>query len=171
MTEPVKVNNGETGRVGFSGYSVRRLSFVEILPAPVPVAAPVPGESKPITLNLSVAIGLVSESMAEVTLSASMKPDPSAQPYEIEAVLSGVFVAHDGTKTDALQRFCQLNAPVILWPYLRAAVHQVTMDGRYGPVRMDPVNLAALLGQKPWQAMPQQPAPLENPITGSSSSQ
>ena len=65
--------------------------------------------------------------------------------------MSGTFKAEESVAEDDLTRFARTAVPIILFPYLREQVHRVTMDGTYGPVRMDPVNLASLLGPEGWQ--------------------
>lgn len=84
-------------------------------------------------------------------------PDPRHQPYRIEVVLSGIFVAGEGVTEAELTFFAQNAVPTILWPYVREAVYRITQDARYGPTRLDPINVSGVLAQPGWEEV--RPAP------------
>lgn len=127
---------------GFAGLIVSRLLFQEL-----PKAELGEGESPSHALNAAVNLGYgidESGSRAEVRFAISMDPDPREKPYHIELEVVGQFTQKTGS-LDAFKAFCHLNAPTILFPYVREIVHRVTQDARYGPIRMDPINISRII--------------------------
>src|SRR5881392_1114839 len=86
---------------------------------------------------------------AEVRMTVKVKPDPRAKPYDIELEVAGYFSLKHGTTAD-LQSFCQTLAPAILFPYIRQIVDRTTMDGRFGNVLLDPMNMMAAIDPSKW---------------------
>lgn len=127
---------------GFAGLVVSRLLFQEL-----PKSELAEGESPSHALNatVNIAYGIDdSGSRAEVRFAISMDPDPREKPYHIELEVVGQFTQKTGSQ-DAFKAFCQLDAPAILFPYVREIVHRVTQDGRHGAIRMDPINIRRIL--------------------------
>jgi len=89
--------------------------------------------------------------MSEVVVDATLTPDPTRQPYSLRVSLSGVFVAPEGTESAEFETFCKKAAPVILWPYVRSLVSAVTTDAPFGPIRLDPLNMTAVLAEEGWK--------------------
>ena len=73
-----------------------------------------------------------------------MTPDPKWHPYRIEVIVSGVFGSKDASP-ELFDQFCRSAAPSILFPYIRQIVHSVTADAIEGQLRLDPVNVQALV--------------------------
>jgi preprotein translocase subunit SecB len=86
---------------------------------------------------------------ALVELDSKIIPNLEWQPYRLEVKIAGMFQTQNGTIED-LKTFCQKAAPSILFPYIRETAHRLTMDAPAGPIRLDPMNIASLLNQKPW---------------------
>jgi len=86
---------------------------------------------------------------AFVELDCKIKPDMEWQPYRLEVNIAGAFQTLDGT-AEELMVFAQKAAPSILFPYIRETAHRLTMDAPAGVIRLDPMNIAALLNQNPW---------------------
>lgn len=144
-----------TPKVRLAGIFTRSISFSELAE---------PGEGKetasqdaePGRADLNLRIGLThgnfgADKGAEVVLDVTIRPDPSKQPYVLRIVMSAVFVVPSSCDGDVLDAFCRQSAPSILWPYLRALASSVSADGRYGPIRLDPVNLADFLRKNQWR--------------------
>lgn len=86
---------------------------------------------------------------AFVELDCKVLPDREWQPYWLEVKVAGAFQSLDGTPEDMIV-FCKKAAPSILFPYDRETVHRLTMDAPAGVVRLDPMNISALLNQNEW---------------------
>lgn len=151
MTEPAPESGTDT-KFHFVGLHTRRLVFLE-LPAPAGgVRKLEPGETRPMQVQFELAVAVKApERQLQTTLSVTAIPDPAFQPYRIEASISGTFKADEGVGEDDLNRFARTAVPTILFPYVREIIHMATRDGLYGPVRMNPVNLAALVGPEGWE--------------------
>ncbi|MFN0179768.1 MAG: protein-export chaperone SecB [Gemmatimonadales bacterium] len=147
--------------VRFVGLATRAVNFQEN--ASAVGVRPERGPLVVIPTNLEVGVGVVrppsDPTLAEVTLRVSATPDQSFLPYQVVVAITGSFKAPNDTNEDAFAEFCRQAAPAILWPYARALITQVTADARFGPLRLDPVNLTALLRKDGWQtAQPASPA-------------
>ncbi|MGH9414739.1 MAG: protein-export chaperone SecB [Terriglobales bacterium] len=81
---------------------------------------------------------------------------PAALPYDVAITVAGVFSTADGSP-EQLDSFTKVNGPVILFPFIRAAVQSITSDGAYGPLRINPVNLTKLIDPKGWQTLREKP--------------
>ena len=95
----------------------------------------------------------VSEHLGVLALELTVRPDPRVKPYQVHLVAVGEFVMTAGTREQFIA-FLQNNAPVILFPYVRQRVESLTADGRYGGVRLDPLNLQPLLNRNAWSEEP-----------------
>ena len=136
----------------FTGFAVNRAVFEH-----VKRVQPEPGEAKPSELNHNLVVGAsisaIGENKAEIHLGMTVQPDPKWMPYKVEVEVIGHFSMVTGT-ADMFDKFCRLVAPPILFPYIREAIHRLTMDGRYGAVRLNPINMQALLNRTEWQTVP-----------------
>lgn len=79
-----------------------------------------------------------------VTLGLVIQPDFKWQPYKLEVTVAALFSSKTAS-VELFDLFCKTNVPVILFPYVRQIVHTLTADAEYGPVRLSPVNLSAVL--------------------------
>ena len=152
----------ETPAVAGSNYTLKglyvsRLLLVELTPPEGGIRIPTPGETRPIGLNVDATASVSPNGkISQTTMTVVITPEPHVQPYRIEVTLTGVFEGDDSITTEQMTRFAQIGVPVILFPYVRELVHRVTADGRYGAVRLNPVNVAALLDQARWTQVEQQ---------------
>lgn len=136
------------GLFGFSGFFVSRVIFQELAKVVVPSGEPIP---KKVETQVTIGYGLNDDGdQAEVKLSMTLDPDPKDKPYHIEIDVIGQFVLKSGPK-ETFEAFCRNNAPTILFPYVREIVHRTTQDGRHGALRLDPINIQALLAASQWR--------------------
>lgn len=130
----------------------QRLSFTELVPPASGVHPPEPGQARPVVLDVDVLVGVTPDGReAQTTFSLTVTPDPNVQPYRAEVVVTAVFRADEGLSTEEVTRFARKGVPVILFPFVREMVHRLTVDGRYGLLRLDPVNVGAMLEQSEWR--------------------
>lgn len=146
----------EPGRSAFRflRFWVQGLSFETKAPEPRE-----PGEKRPsmpgITLTFSVRTTIdPSPLKADVTFSVQVEGDRKWQPYDLMLAVSGQFAGSEGVTVHELDAFAKLNAPVILFPYVREIIHRTTSDGRYGPIQLHPMNLSQYLESEKWKSQP-----------------
>jgi preprotein translocase subunit SecB len=134
--------------IQFTGLLTRMVSFTE-LPPPEGGAEPLaPGARADVQLQFTVGISrgeTEDATIGEVTLDTSATPDPKHQPYLVRIIMTGVFQAPRVLSAEGFDEFCKRGAPVIIWPYVRAMMSFLTADGRFGTMRLDPVNLSGFL--------------------------
>lgn len=119
---------------------------------------PTEGEVKPDQMNYNLTMGagikMLPNNQAEISLGVSVIPDAKWMPYRIEVEVLGRFTTDNGTP-EQLDQFCRFAAPPILFPYVREIIHRVTMDGRFGAVRLNPINVQQMLNSTPWTTVEQ----------------
>jgi preprotein translocase subunit SecB len=85
--------------------------------------------------------------IAEVALELFVTPDPRFQPYVIHVVITGAFQRLASTTEEQFDQFCNRGALGLLFPYARTLIGSITSDGRFGPVRLDPLNVMGLIAK------------------------
>lgn len=142
------------------GIALNRALFEHL-----PRVTPGPDEKKPSQMNYNMMLGAgvkyLTNGRHEVSLGMTVTPDPKWMPYKIEVEMIGLFSVTAGTEDD-LKQFTRLAAPTILFPYVREVISKLTADAKYGPVRLSPMNVQALLNNSNW---------VEVPMTASSESE
>ncbi len=132
----------------FVAFAANKISFEH-----VQRVRPEQGEAKPAQVNYNLVVGagikMLPNNQAKVSLGLTVTGDPKWLPYKIEVEVVGKFLAVNSTP-EQLDQFCRLGAPPILFPYVRDIVHRVSMDGRFGVVRLNPINIQQLLNMTPW---------------------
>lgn len=145
--EVVRAETGAPAQFHFHQFGVVRALFQELPKVPL-------REGEQATQGLRTNLGakvMVGGGRAEVRLSVTLLPDPHAKPYEIQVEVVGNFSIENGTD-EQLGAFCRINAPTILFPYVRELVSRISADGRYGPIRLNPTNVAAILKEDNWSS-------------------
>jgi preprotein translocase subunit SecB len=80
-----------------------------------------------------------------VILTATVTPT-TARPEKVDVVAVGRFaVVGDTPPPLAVPRFVLHGAPMLLFPYIREIVSNLTGKGLLGPLFMDPMNLPAIM--------------------------
>ena len=75
----------------------------------------------------------------------TQQDDKSA--FVIELVYSGLFAVSNMTE-ESVQPFLHIQAPFILFPFARRVIADVTRDGGYPPLMLDPIDFASLYQQR-----------------------
>ncbi len=78
--------------------------------------------------------------------------------YELEIVYAGAFHI-ENAPPQALEPMLFVNCPSLLFPFLRRTVADVTREGGFPPLLLDPVDFGALYMRKKQLGMPPQAAP------------
>src|SRR5262245_39906590 len=130
----------------FAAFWVDSVNF-----ATLPLGERDPGEIKPesqiFQYFFKLGAGINRELLrSQITMEVRLVGDPKWQPYDITVTLTGRFATVEGTATaDELDSFTRVNAPIILFPYVREIVHRLTADAQYGIARLHPINLPSIL--------------------------
>jgi preprotein translocase subunit SecB len=144
----------------FEGFALNRLAFEHVAKV-----RPDEGETKPAAveynLGLGASIRFVPNGSALVSMEITVEPNPKWYPYKIALEVVGRFKTQDGTVED-LKQFCARGAPPILFPYVREIIHRVTQDAKHGTLRINPINIGALLNQTEWQVVSDTPQDSQN---------
>ncbi|MDO9230273.1 MAG: protein-export chaperone SecB [Syntrophales bacterium] len=72
--------------------------------------------------------------------------DPS--PMKIFIVAAGHFSLHDEQNIGALEEFADIQAPTIMFPFVREVIANLTMRTDFPPLLLPPVNMRVILGKK-----------------------
>jgi preprotein translocase subunit SecB len=74
--------------------------------------------------------------------------DTKNTPMKINVSAAGYFSVKDISNVDILEEFSEIQAPAMLFPFIREIVSNLTMRTDYEPLVLPPVNFLALIGQK-----------------------
>lgn len=78
--------------------------------------------------------------------------------YELEMVFAGLFEIK-GAPREAMEPMLHVNCPSLLFPYVRRLVSDLTREGGFPPLLLDPVDFASLLMKKREAAKSGAPVP------------
>lgn len=69
-------------------------------------------------------------------------------PMKIIVAVAGYFSLKDDHSTSVLEEFAEIQAPALLFPFMREVVANLTMRTDFPPLLLPPANIWALLGKK-----------------------
>ncbi len=75
--------------------------------------------------------------------------------YDLEVVYAGVFRIQNIPK-DAMEPFLLVNCPALLFPFLRRLLADITREGGYPPLLLDPIDFGALYMRRQQELKEQQ---------------
>ncbi|MGE0626223.1 MAG: protein-export chaperone SecB [Hyphomicrobiaceae bacterium] len=106
--------------------------------------------------NLNVEVNVNSRPMAENLYESAIHFTAQAVStqgviYDFEVVYAGLFHL-ENLPQEALEPFMLVNAPTLLFPFLRRLVADVTREGGFPPLLLDPIDFAQLYLQRQQQA-------------------
>lgn len=100
-----------------------------------------------IELDLKMKNSVVEKDNYEVSLSISAKmvdkANDKAVLFAVEVEHAAVFLIR-GIPQEHMERVLSVDCPFMLFPYTRQIVSQITMDGGFMPLILDPINFAAM---------------------------
>jgi preprotein translocase subunit SecB len=73
--------------------------------------------------------------------------------YDLELAYAGLFEVQ-GMPEQALEPFLLINCPALLFPFLRRLVADLTREGGFPPLLLDPIDFAGLYMQRQQQGQP-----------------
>ncbi|MEM6495177.1 MAG: protein-export chaperone SecB [Pseudomonadota bacterium] len=107
-----------------------------------------PGENPNLNIEVNVNARGVKQNLYECTIEfkASAASD-SGVIYDLEIVYGGMFHV-ENMPADALEPFLLVNCPAILFPFLRRLAADLTREGGFPPLFLDPIDFASLYVQR-----------------------
>lgn len=150
MADETKPNGGEGQtseagdqgpRVNVLGQYIKDLSFEN---PNAPKSLQEPGENPNLQLNFNVGANKLSDDTYEVTLhfEGEAKSDSSGI-YQLDLVYAGVFRLENFPE-ERLRPFLFVECPAVLFPFVRRLIADLTREGGYPPLLIDPIDFAAL---------------------------
>lgn len=145
MAEPQAPAAAPQIQVRVAGQFVKDLSFES---PNVVKFMQTPPENPALNIEMNVQPGQLGPNLYEsaITFSAKAASGETAI-YEIEMVYSGIFEIR-GAPPDTLDIMLNVNCPALLFPFLRRIVADLTREGGFPPLMLDPVDFASLYFQK-----------------------
>lgn len=86
-----------------------------------------------------------SEKKLKLTLEVSLFKETPNPPFRLLVSASGYFKGKD---TNTLEEFSKVQAPALIFPFIREIIANLTMRTGYPPVLIPPTNILALVGEK-----------------------
>ena len=135
---------GEPVQFSVIAQYVRDLSF-ENPGAPASLAL---SQQPKIDIGVDVQARRLPEDRFEVELRIRANAaDPEGKSaFVVELVYSGIFLVKN-VPADALQPLCLIECPRVLFPFARRIIADVTRDGGFPPLLLDPIDFVALYRQ------------------------
>lgn len=117
------------------------------------------GGDKP-ELNVEVNVGAMrlTENMYEsaILFKAEAK-NKAGVIYDLELSYAGAFQI-ENMPEETLEPFLLINCPALLFPFLRRLVADITREGGFPPLLLDPIDFSQLFAQRQQQQQQQAPA-------------
>ena len=151
MADKIKPQNGTaTGEPGPTlkvvGQYIKDLSFEN-----PNVDKRIDAELEPPQLKLAINVNAqrVRETLYEsaIQLQAEAATAAGLVYYELELIYAGLFKI-ENVPEEALEQILLINAPMLLFPFVRRLALDLTREGGFPPLQIDPVDFAALFVQR-----------------------
>jgi preprotein translocase subunit SecB len=111
-----------------------------------------PGENPNLKLEVNVNAKQMGKDLYESAI--EFKGNASSQTgviYDIEVIYAGLFKV-ENLPPQALEPFLLINCPSLLFPFLRRVLADLTREGGFPPLFLDPIDFAGLYVQRRQQA-------------------
>jgi preprotein translocase subunit SecB len=151
MAEPSDIGNGNPGgasaggppqvQVHVAGQYIKDLSFES---PNVGRMMGEPGEQPTLRVEVHVNATKMADRMFESAI--QFKAEATAKAgviYDLELVYAGMFEVTNMPE-QALEPFLLINCPMLLFPFLRRLVADLTREGGFPPLLLDPMDFAGL---------------------------
>jgi preprotein translocase subunit SecB len=122
-----------------------------------------PGENPQMKLQINVAAERVGADLYESAIDfKAVASNATTTIYDLECVYAGLFKLNN-IPENALEPFLLINCPSILFPFLRRLVADVSREGGFPPLLLDPVDFASLYVRRQQEmASAQTPTKIKN---------
>jgi preprotein translocase subunit SecB len=110
-----------------------------------------PGEQPALRVEVNVNATKVSDKIFESAIEFKAQANSKAGViYDLELAYAGLFEIQN-LPEQALEPFLLINCPSLLFPFLRRLVADLTREGGFPPLLLDPIDFAGLFMQKKQQ--------------------
>lgn len=110
-----------------------------------------PGDNPNLDLEVNVNARQVRENLYESSIEFKANATNNVGViYDLEVIYGGMFHV-ENMPQEALEGFLLVNCPSILFPFLRRIVADLTREGGFPPLFLDPIDFAALYVQRKQQ--------------------
>ncbi|QNB46991.1 hypothetical protein BR63_12145 [Thermanaerosceptrum fracticalcis] len=135
--DKVSFTKEHASKLVFSDYSVEDITFK---------LNPNFRFDKPIKIDFSIGTEIIANEEskdAKVTLHCSVfeNAEEKNYPFTLNVIISGRFIFKGYLENEDFKRFCEMNATAILFPYLRAAITNITSVANVQPLVLPLVNI------------------------------
>lgn len=135
----------ETPPLVVNGQYVKDLSF-EVPGAPG-IYAEMHGQNPEIPIHVDVGVQLLREHSYEVTLALKVEANLTGKPVFIaELAYAGVFTLN--VPAEHTQPMLLVECPRLLFPFARAIIADLTRDGGFPPLMIQPIDFVQLYRQR-----------------------
>jgi preprotein translocase subunit SecB len=111
-----------------------------------------PGEKPSLRVDINVNATKVTDRVFEsAILFKAQATSQAGVIYDLELTYAGLFEIA-AMPEQALEPFLLINCPTLLFPFLRRLVADLTREGGFPPLLLDPIDFAALFMQRQQQA-------------------
>ena len=127
-----------------TGQYLKDLSFESPnVPASLVAGLPMPT----IDVNVDVQAKPMGDGRFEVVLRITANASRDSGPVFVAEVLYAGLFAFQNMKQEALHAACLIECPRLLFPYARRVVSDITRDGGFPPLLLDPIDFSDLYRQ------------------------
>ena len=117
-----------------------------------------PGDNPNLQLGINVSAQSVDTDLYETTIDFhAQATNKLGIVYEIEVVYAGLFKVQN-IPAQALEPFLLVNCPSLLFPFLRRLVADVSREGGFPPLLLDPFDFGALYVRRQQELAAKKPA-------------
>lgn len=136
------------------GIVLREAHYTEVDVATPPLPQKDHPEAIDTDIDLTGTINIFESNVAELMLSIRVRPDPKFKPLDLFVRMSAGFSSPAGAEPNQVIQWVNQVGMLILFPYLREAISNITSRSPFGPVFLNPMQLQSLslLDSKPTQS-------------------
>lgn len=145
--KPDATNEGAQSSFAFEAIGVTKLVFTEV--------QKVDSDDDKATLAAGGSLKHLEQGKIDVELRFRVGPHPK-RPYVVEIDVVGRF-SSSGSSTEELHQFCTVQAPSIMFPYVRHYINTASSMGRFGGIVLPLMNMQAVFPPDSWKLDGQNP--------------
>jgi preprotein translocase subunit SecB len=117
-----------------------------------------PGEAPNLRVEVNVNASKVSDTAFESVINFKAEATNKAGTiYDLELAYAGMFQV-ENLPEPALEPFLLIDCPTLLFPFVRRLVADLTREGGFPPLMLDPINFASLFARRQQERAAQTPA-------------
>lgn len=107
------------------------------------LAFPPKTDIEDLSVRLSFQAGLTPDKTKGVLRVRAQTPETANALYRFDLTMAALIEVKPGEANMPLERYATISGVGLLYPFLREAVANLTQRGRFGPVWLSPLNVAA----------------------------